>query len=398
MKTRKNYLIYTLLITLLGFYNTIAIAQNSGSDNGHKWVDLGLPSGIRWATCNVGASSPTQAGKHYAWGEIKSKTSFSQENSKTWRKKLPDIGGNPEYDAARANWGGNWRMPTRDEWKELEEYCHWERTTQNGRFGYLISSNKTGNSIFLPVTGLTNGAKLEQVNTNAFYWTSTPKSLITAYHFIFGYEDHYTGFSDRGTGGCIRPVSERAEKSLDVPHSGEINGHLWVDLGLPSGTKWATCNIGAKSAEIYGDEYKWGEVKTPQEVTSIRNKTDGKEMTDISGRAKYDVATAKWGATWRIPTKTEMKELVENCTWEWTNIRGRNGYKVSSKVNGNYIFLPCEGDYRTSGIKGSYWTSSPMPNDGYNTYAYHLTFGNNSKPSVNVTGRYNAKRIRPVSN
>lgn len=375
-----------------------ATAATTGTDNGHKWVDLGLPSGIRWATCNIGATTPGQAGKRYAWGETKTKASFTQENSKTWRKKLTDIGGNPEYDAARANWGGNWRMPTEKEFNELLQCCNFEWTTQDGKKGYKFTSTKNNNSIFLPATGVPeDGNKLSLVSTNAFYWTSTPKSVLTAYHLIFGSYDRYTGWSDRSTGGFIRAVSERAEKSADVPHSGEINGHKWVDLGLPSGTKWATCNMGAKSAEICGDEYKWGEVKTPQEVTSFRNKTDRKEMTDISGRAKYDAATAKWGATWRIPTKAEMDELLEHCTWEWTNIRGRNGYKVSSKVNGNYIFLPCNGDYTHAGDGGSYWTSTPMPNDDWNIYSYYLSFGNSFKTTVNIDYRYYAHRIRPVS-
>lgn len=101
--------------------------------NGHEYVDLGLPSGLKWATCNVGANSPSEYGDYYAWGETTTKTSYTYENSKTYNKKIGDIGGNASYDAARANWGGTWRMPTKEEFDELLNKCTCTWTTQGGK-------------------------------------------------------------------------------------------------------------------------------------------------------------------------------------------------------------------------------------------------------------------------
>ena len=153
--------------------------------------------------------------------------------------------------------------------------------------------------------------------------------------------------------------------------TGTINGHGYVDLGLPSGTKWATCNVGASEPEEYGNYYAWGETTSYTKDNSHR--TYGKSMGDISGDASYDVAQAKWGGTWRLPTAGEMKELVNKCTWTWTTQSGVNGYKVIGP-NGNSIFLPAAGYYdhhsSRSGVGGcgDYWSSTiPSEGDDYET-------------------------------
>lgn len=126
-------------------------AQTHGTINGHEWVDLGLS--VKWATCNVGATSPERIGNYYAWGETRPKSHYTRENSVTWRKYIGDIAGNAQYDAARANWGGNWRMPTKTECQELVKNCTWERAKQGGMNGYKVTSKKNGNSIFLIFSG-----------------------------------------------------------------------------------------------------------------------------------------------------------------------------------------------------------------------------------------------------
>ena len=90
-------------------------------ENGHEWVDLGLS--VKWATCNVGASRPEQYGNYYAWGETTTKSEYTRDNSKTMYKNLGDISGNAQYDAARANWGGSWRMPRKAEFDELRKHA-----------------------------------------------------------------------------------------------------------------------------------------------------------------------------------------------------------------------------------------------------------------------------------
>ena len=178
-----------------------------------------------------------------------------------------------------------------------------------------------------------------------------------------------------------------------------INGHEYVDLGLPSGLKWATCNVGASSPEQYGDYYAWGEIETKSEYIDHNSKTYGKSMSDISGNSTYDVARAKWGGSWRLPTKKELEELESKCKWEWTTINGKKGYKVTGP-NGNSIFLPAAG-YRSycwlydAGGCGFYWSSAPY--ESFDYYAYRLGFGSSSLGVVHRGGRYDGQSVRPVS-
>jgi hypothetical protein len=158
-----------------------------------------------------------------------------------------------------------------------------------------------------------------------------------------------------------------------------INGHKFVDLGLPSGLLWATCNIGAKAATDDGNYYAWGETTTKdtynwstykygssQYNLTKYDSTDGKTVLENSDDAAY----VNWGSSCRMPTRTEFVELCnkENCTWTWTSRTNSsnetiNGYEVTSKKNGNSIFLPASG-YRGEGYLyypgsyGTYWSSS----------------------------------------
>lgn len=177
-----------------------------------------------------------------------------------------------------------------------------------------------------------------------------------------------------------------------------INGHEYVDLGLPSGLKWATCNVGANKPEDYGNCYAWGETGTKSKYYSNNSKTYGKQMNDIKGNSQYDAARANWGGTWRLPTKAELEDLNNKCTWKWTTQNGVNGYKVTGP-NGNSIFLPAAG-YRYlswlnfAGGDGSYWSSTP--GESYSSNAYCLYF-NSSEHYVYDSGRYFGHSFRPVS-
>ena len=178
-----------------------------------------------------------------------------------------------------------------------------------------------------------------------------------------------------------------------------INGHVYVDLGLPSGLKWATCNVGASSLEEYGDYYAWGEIETKSEYGIDNCKTSEKSMKDISGNATYDVARAKWGGSWRIPTKVEFEELREKCTWQLITKNGKNGYKVTGP-NGNSIFLPAAGYRLGSSLydveeDGNYRTSTPYENNG-NYYVFILTFHGIYR-SVEWNYRSRGQSVRPVS-
>ncbi len=178
-----------------------------------------------------------------------------------------------------------------------------------------------------------------------------------------------------------------------------INGHEYVDLGLPSGLKWATCNVGANAPEELGDYYSWGEIATKTEYPQNNCATQGKSMEDISGNADYDAARAQWSATWRMPTKEEWEELINNCTWEWQSSDITDGkYKIIGP-NGNYISLPASGyrwDTKTTGIGtyGQYWSSTP--NGSAFTYVFEFQ---KTKYSINAYGtRSRGYSIRPVTN
>ena len=122
-------------------------------------VDLGLPSGNKWASCNLGASAPEERGDYFAWGEIETKVNYSEFNSKTRDKRIRRIAGNGIYDAASAKLGAGWQMPTKDDFEELIKNCTWMLTTVNGVDGFLVTGY-TGNSIFLPTTGYRDGMSL----------------------------------------------------------------------------------------------------------------------------------------------------------------------------------------------------------------------------------------------
>lgn len=182
--------------------------MEAGTLNGYEWVDLGLS--VLWATCNVGASSPFDNGNCYAWGETTTNSSYTGDNSRTYEKRMGDISGNTRYDAATANWGSGWRMPTREEFEELVYKCAWEWTSQGGRNGYKVTG-PNGNSIFLPVTGWCYGTSLNYAGDGGYYWCSTPhgSSAQNACHLYF-YSDYYTvDWGYRYYGHGVRPVLDK---------------------------------------------------------------------------------------------------------------------------------------------------------------------------------------------
>ena len=188
--------------------NKTQTQNTTSSISSYECVDLGLPSGTKWATCNMGASSPEDAGSYFAWGEITTKYSYKEETSKMFGKEINDISGNSTYDAASARWGKGWRMPTKADFEELINNCRGQYILQGGVWGVKFTSKTNGNSIFLPTTGYKNDSALEQYNEKGYYWTSTPRSGFAHYGARFQLSKE-GGKVDWGTafyGYCIRPV------------------------------------------------------------------------------------------------------------------------------------------------------------------------------------------------
>ena len=196
-------------------------------ENGHGYVDLGLS--VKWADCNVGANRPEEYGDYFAWGETEPKDYYDWSTYKYCNGSLTSL---TKYctniiygtidnkttlelsdDAARANWGGSWRMPTDAELTELRENCTWTWTTQNGVYGYKVTSKKSGytnKSIFLPAAGYRLGSSLYRAGSRGDYWSS---SLLTdspncAYVLYFSSDNVLRSNDYRYYGLSVRPVCQ----------------------------------------------------------------------------------------------------------------------------------------------------------------------------------------------
>ena len=151
------------------------------------------------------------------------------------------------------------------------------------------------------------------------------------------------------------------EVRVALPAPGELNGHVWIDLGLS--VKWATCNIGANNMHEYGDYYAWGDTSTKARYIGGTCSTYNVSMKAINGNGRYDAATTNWGEGWRTPTQEEYQELIDKCSWKWMTQNGVSGYSVKGP-SGNSIFLPAAGirhdhDLHDVGNRAYYWSSSP---------------------------------------
>ena len=193
-----------------------------------------------------------------------------------------------------------------------------------------------------------------------------------------------------GFASCDNEKGNEPEISI----TGTENGHAYVDLGLPSGLKWAACNVGAESPEEYGYYFAWGETTpkitydwstykwcngsygtmTKYCIDSRCGIVDNKTVLDLED----DAAAVNMGGSWRMPTEGEQYELIKKCRWIWTTLNGVKGFNVKGP-NGNSIFLPAAGhcvhrDLDYAGVDGYYWSSSLSFSTDANSYAYNLLF------------------------
>ena len=373
-----------------------AAAGIGGSTDKVEYVDLGLPSGNLWAKCNLGASAPEAYGDYYAWGEVEPKQEYTKSNHKWYKEGAPSQGFTKynnedgkltledEDDAVIQKLGNGWRTPTLADFRELtnQKYTTIEKTTLNGVAGYQITSKKNKKSIFIPCAGFKNSEKPqtrfisddEEVAVCMTNLRRIDNMVYNAWTFAFQ-NDRIGRYGKRRPDGIsIRPVKG---PGVPVPNN-------CVDLGLASGLLWAKCNLGTTDPTKLGDYYAWGETSTKKKYYSDNykhfkidggikvlkyNEKDGKTVLDLND----DAARANIGAGYRIPTKEDWEELLEDCKWEavtttLSEIIDPSQTKVIARwkvtgPSGNSIVLPM-----TSGFRGDGWGVQP-DNDTYYTTA-----------------------------
>ncbi|MBO4607297.1 MAG: hypothetical protein J5682_05310, partial [Prevotella sp.] len=260
MLKRLSILMFALLTSMLSMAAT------------HEYVDLGLPSGTLWATCNVGATTKEQYGTYYAWGETSAKSKYSWANyqyANGTSNTCQDIGVNisgTQYDVAQQEWGDNWRMPTKDEFDELVTQCTWTQMTENGVKGFTVKG-PSGNTIFLPFAGCSYEGQTFGKGSYTYYWSSevnTSGTGSTAYAlYLKSGQATKTTSIQRRTGTVIRPVKN--EDITVPPTSDEPLTFGLVDLGLS--VKWANMNLGGDTPQGLGSYYAWGETSPKSSYT-----------------------------------------------------------------------------------------------------------------------------------
>ncbi len=177
---------------IVGAVSCAVMAQTTGVESGHDWVDLGLPSGLKWATVNIGAAAPQDDGDYYAWGETAQKTDFRWATylhgaSQNALSKYTQTDGlmllAQADDVVSQTWGGAWRMPTKDEWAELKTHCVWTWTDNynaTGVAGYEVASQSGDASLFLPAAGCRYANRVNEKGVHGYYWSSS-LSDVSAY-------------------------------------------------------------------------------------------------------------------------------------------------------------------------------------------------------------------------
>lgn len=355
-----------------------AAAGIGGSTDNVEYVDLGLPSGNLWATCNLGASSPEAYGDYYAWGEVEPKQEYTYPNHKWYKEGAPSLGFTKynnedgkmtledEDDAVIQKLGNGWRTPTLADFRELtnQKLTTIKKTTLNGVAGYQITSKKNKKSIFIPCAGFKRDKpQTREISADeevAVCMTNLRRIDYMVYNaWSFAFQN------DRiGRYGKLRPdgISIRPIKGPGVPVPNNC-----VDLGLASGLLWGKCNMGTTDPTKPGDYYAWGETETKKKYSdnykfygksSLKdgvikyNRRDGKMVLELED----DAANVVLGVGYRIPTKEDWKELFDECKWEAETFTAPIEWDPSQKKfiklwkvtgpNGNSIILPNSNGYK----------------------------------------------------
>ncbi len=451
----------------------------------HKKVRL-WEDGPYWADTNVGAEEPWEFGYYFWWGDTVGYTrkndawvasdgsasdfSFEERNAPTSRKESSALSREgwvtadnvlvPEHDAAHMQWGGDWRMPTRQEFEDLKSKCDWSRTTLNGVKGFIVRGrgDYASSSIFLPAAGCGDGTLLGDAGLCGSYWSSHGTFSWVLYsreHFWYNTYEYYgrsvrpvqgiaklskqkSADREKETGATVskRKIADR-EKATDATVSKQKSSDdkkktgeriaadhkkvkLWED-----GPYWADRNIGAEEPWEYGYYFWWGDTVGYKRANDAWVASDGSSLNFIfEGKSaptcgkfppnlqsegwisaegvllpEHDAAHVQWGGEWRMPTGEELSALCEKCDWTRTTMNGVNGYVVRGR--GDYasasIFLPAAGYGNVASL------------DYGGSYGYYWSsapiagnsmlssfLGFNSSQLISVLFRYGGHSIRPV--
>lgn len=411
--------------------------DNTQVINGHWFVDLGLPSGLLWADANVGAGTPINAGSYFAWGETTPKSSYGMTKvEKKYQSR--DFNLEPKDDAATANWGAPCRMPVYADIEELLENCTIRDTLLIGDSlefvkCKILKSNINGNEICMPVAGYREGPNVYLHKKLCVYWGNSRMGDMVFPCFIALDNKKDDDKGNEHTlnlwlhyGLPVRPVSvplkmvtpdkqKKAEKqqpkvATRTDNSKVVNGHKFVDLGLPSGILWAETNIGATTDADCGDYFAYGETRAKQEYSPDTYKYENglaslseEVLTDSIRilKKEYDAAYANWGAPCRMPSLRELEELKEYCELDLEAKYDSNDEEVrclrfTSKINGNHISIPLSGFKRYNFLFDKntflfYFTADQNEESRFGLFQGGL----NGNGDININS-YDGLIIRPV--
>ncbi len=425
-------------------------------------VDLGLTSGTLWASCNLGATTPEEAGNYYAWGELTPRTGSYGTADATLQEKYMNLTElELEDDAAYYLMGGDWRLPTQAQIQELIDECTWTQSTQNGVSGFSVTkTNGNGNSIFIPEAGRIPSGTTLYGTDQAFLWSSTkPQNEDHAklLHISRALSPKVTT-ATLGQGFSIRPVrsvvpvtsieiegkqgmtvlssqqlvakvypsnatlqhvtwSSSDESIATVSQDGVVTAQsrgnttiyaesadhgktavleLWVayqpgvvDLGLPSGTKWAQYDIGAWTTGSAGWRFY------------VKKATPGTNSYTPEG----DAAAYFFGEGWSRPTKEQIQELIDNCNWNYYSgfMTDKPGWYATSKIEGytdKRLFFPVDPDYSTHYYWSNHWGFVGDPHYANGSYCLRLTDQSYELGFITDMSQISSPKgyIRPVKN
>ncbi len=372
----------------------------TGQENGYEWVNLGLPSGIKWASCNVGANQPEDYGNYYAWGEVTPKDDYSWSTYKYANGSLSTLtkycsnasyGNNGftdnkttldlEDDAAYMNWGGNWRMPTSVDVDELLDNCTWTWTTQNGVNGYRVTSKTNSNSIFLPAAGYRNGTSTLYVCYYGDYWSSSlyESNPHNAWYVNFGLDlEGGRYYYSRACGFSVRPVL--SSSSTISASSSCVTLTLYAN-GCESGNV-IKCNAGQQIniKAVHENEHRhfvrWsdGNTDNPRLVTvekdttftaefaynqyTISTEVNNAEWGSVSGATTIDyssevtlTATANYGyhfVSWTDKNTDNPRTVQVTGDATYTAVFAKNSYTITLQADKGYISAPTQAMYLDS--------------------------------------------------